>query len=350
MEKLIGHSRILDFLKNACDQDRLANLLLFSGKEGIGKKLMAKKLARDLLCENDDDRQKFDKGYHSDYHLYEPEGKLGLHSVDSMRQLCKEVYLYPNEAKRKLFIIDEVDRMLPVSANALLKTFEEPAENSTIIIISAHPERLLPTIISRCQRILFQPLNKDDLREILNDKVPEVELETLIKQAHGSASEAFQIWNEGKTQDKNPLIDILSGKYQGHYLHFKEALQKLLEKANEQKTESQEIELTAFQKLQLKKSQEGAQSMKSSFLIDRFFKDIIYWYRDLHLLKETPKLSENLYNKASQKNLESILNSNLNIPDIEDVMEYIQDARNGVQRAIKHDACLETLCLKLALV
>ncbi len=82
-------------------------------------------------------------------HLY-PEGKSRRHPIEAIRTLIEEANLLPFESERKVFIIHEAERMLPSSSNALLKTLEEPPSFVTIILISAQPEALLPTVASRC--------------------------------------------------------------------------------------------------------------------------------------------------------------------------------------------------------
>lgn len=80
-----------------------------------------------------------------------PEGKISLHTVERMRELKGEVYLPPYQSERKVFILHEADRMWPQSSNALLKTFEEPNPTSILVLTTSRRERILPTIISRCQ-------------------------------------------------------------------------------------------------------------------------------------------------------------------------------------------------------
>lgn len=82
---------------------------------------------------------------------YRPEGKASLHTVERMRELKEEVYLPPYQGLCKCFILFEADRMWPQSSNALLKTFEEPADNVFLVLTTLRREKVLPTILSRCQ-------------------------------------------------------------------------------------------------------------------------------------------------------------------------------------------------------
>ncbi len=78
-----------------------------------------------------------------------------MHSIESVRNFIHEVSMAPYGSKYKVFIIHDAERMLPTSANALLKTFEEPSKNSVIILISNHADILIPTILSRCTVVRF---------------------------------------------------------------------------------------------------------------------------------------------------------------------------------------------------
>lgn len=126
--------------------------LLFVGMD-VGE--IAFRFAVDLIGSATSRPISRDSHNHPDLHLYHPEGKTGMHSISSLRKLKQEIILSPFEGKWKVFIIHEAERMLPTSANALLKTFEEPPEYSVIILLSSFPEKILPTILSRCQTIYF---------------------------------------------------------------------------------------------------------------------------------------------------------------------------------------------------
>lgn len=140
--------------------EKTPHALLFEGPKGGQKGEFADAFARTLL--------KTEKKDPPDLrHLY-PEGKAHHHPMDNIKQIIKEVALPPFEAKRKVFIIHDADRMLPSSANALLKTLEEPTGDAVIILVSSYPERLLPTVTSRCFRVPFSPFSqkeKEDLSE-----------------------------------------------------------------------------------------------------------------------------------------------------------------------------------------
>ncbi len=155
------------YLKKLSKNPSSSRSLLFAGNDKKLKEEESINFAKALL----DDHGKVDLGIHPDLHILKPEGKIGLHSIASIRRLIDEVYLPPTEAPCKVFVIFDADRMLPTSANALLKTFEEPAERTFIILLAPSPRNLLPTIVSRCQTLYFPQIHISEEKDQIEDKI-----------------------------------------------------------------------------------------------------------------------------------------------------------------------------------
>lgn len=132
-------------------QGTLPQVLLFSASSQEALLTYAKECAKKLLGAQH--ALRIDSGNYPDIHLYQPDSASGLHSMASMKALIQESALTPMEAPMKLFIIDEAERMLAPSSNALLKTLEEPEDDCYIWLCTTHPELILPTIRSRCRYI-----------------------------------------------------------------------------------------------------------------------------------------------------------------------------------------------------
>jgi DNA polymerase III delta prime subunit len=98
---------------------------------------------------------KINSGNHPDLHLIEPEKKSHLHPVASIRQIIAEMGMPPFQAPQKIFLILEAEKMLSTTANTLLKTLEEPAADTWFILVTKHPDRLLPTVMSRLSPVQF---------------------------------------------------------------------------------------------------------------------------------------------------------------------------------------------------
>ncbi len=172
-DQIIGHERQKDILRRAVSSGRLAHAYLFEGPEGIGKRLMALALVRAIFCENGNGCgecppcRKVDHHNHPDLHLFEPDGQQI--KIEQIRTLQRELSFRPLEAKRKVCLIDQADRMNPAAANALLKTLEEPTGSTLIILLSSRPEALLVTVRSRCQRLPFSRLPQKAIEEALQN-------------------------------------------------------------------------------------------------------------------------------------------------------------------------------------
>ena len=181
-DELIGNLRVKAVLKRMLVADRLPGALLFTGEEGIGKKLFALEIARALNCRTPKDHEacgvcsscvrirKLNYPTRDDADewtqiIWTDHPDVGLVvapkrvlRVEQMRQIEKEANFRPFEGKARVFLIDEADKLNDASANALLKVLEEPPRTSYLILITARPAMLLPTILSRCQMIRFSPL------------------------------------------------------------------------------------------------------------------------------------------------------------------------------------------------
>jgi DNA polymerase-3 subunit delta' len=178
-EEILGQASAKEYLQNALLESRLPNTLLFTGPDGIGKKKTALLLASILL-----------KTSQVDLHILTPEGKIGAHSIESIREAIDISHSAPFEAPAKVFIIEFAERMQPAAANALLKTLEEPVLDSYWILLTSSPRDILPTILSRCVRVAFHPLTTQQVATILAKLGHPTDL---AKLAEGSISKALEL-------------------------------------------------------------------------------------------------------------------------------------------------------------
>ena len=185
-EEILGNDHIKAFLEKLIVTNQMPHAVLFSGPDGIGKLLFAKKIAGEMLGNH----ARVEKENHPDFHIIRPEGKSGLHSIEIIRQVIDKVHAAPFEAKAKIFLIIDAERMQPAAANALLKTLEEPNPDTVFILLTSGAQELLPTIRSRCRLFRFQPLSENDVASILIAKELPIHF---AKQAHGSAGRAIEL-------------------------------------------------------------------------------------------------------------------------------------------------------------
>jgi DNA polymerase-3 subunit delta' len=129
--------------------------------------------------------------------------------IEAIRSLQQQIYLRPYEARHKVFIINDAHRFTPEAANALLKTLEEPSKDSTIILVTARPEYLFKTVVSRCQVIKFYPLPIPTLEEILRTDyhLDQAAAHFLAYFCEGRIGKALRLKEQDILGEKNRVID-----------------------------------------------------------------------------------------------------------------------------------------------
>lgn len=170
-DEVVGQKHIVTTLKNAIANNRIAHAYLFCGPRGTGKTSIAKIFARTLNCTGENppcmecENCKLSlAGSHPDIIEIDAASNNG---VDEVRSLIERVNYSPMEGKYKVYIIDEVHMMTSGAFNALLKTIEEPPEHVIFIFATTEPHKVLPTILSRCQRYDFSKVTVQDIRSRL---------------------------------------------------------------------------------------------------------------------------------------------------------------------------------------
>lgn len=171
---VVGQGPIVQTLKNQVKSGRIAHAYLFNGTRGTGKTTTARILARAINCENPQDGEPC--GVCPTCQALSQENNLDIleidaasnGSVDQVRDLCAKVAYPPQACRYRVIIIDEVHSLSTSAAsfNALLKTLEEPPEHAVFILATTDPQKLPPTILSRCQRYDFKRIGTKDIAAI----------------------------------------------------------------------------------------------------------------------------------------------------------------------------------------
>ena len=216
---LYGHEAVWGRLCDALARDRLPHALLFTGPPGIGKALAARRLVARIACKGSGEAPCGDcegcmqiaAGTHADFSSIElPEGKKEI-GVELARRLKHFAQMRAVSASRKMAIVDDADRLSIAAQNALLKTLEEPPGHALLLLITARPGSLLPTVRSRCQRIAFHPLAEEQVRAFLQQTGHSAdEAGELAARADGSPGRALRLGETDAGGEHESLLRLLA--------------------------------------------------------------------------------------------------------------------------------------------
>ena len=199
LNNIIGNKEIKEYLETSIKENNILHSYLFLGTEGIGKRMLAEKFARAILCkENGKDYCTckscicFDGNNHPDYSLINREGETI--KIEKIREITKKVIEKPIVSERKVYIINDSDKMTKEAQNCLLKTLEEPPDFVTLILISANENLLLNTIKSRCMKLKFQDISSEELKKFAIEKLQYKDIsDNMLKSFGGSIGRAEKL-------------------------------------------------------------------------------------------------------------------------------------------------------------
>jgi DNA polymerase-3 subunit delta' len=182
MWQTIGQPEALALLRHSLKTGSLAHAYLFVGAAHIGKMTLALDLSRVLNCQGNEPPcgqcpscKRITEGKHADIRIIslnsakdsgDTKARVEI-SIDDIRELQHSASLPPFEGKYKLFIIDGAEYLSTEAANCLLKTIEEPPPQVIILLLTTEESRLLPTVVSRCQRVELKPMSSDEIEKVL---------------------------------------------------------------------------------------------------------------------------------------------------------------------------------------
>jgi DNA polymerase III subunit delta' len=225
--ELIGHQRQLAILRSALANERLHHAYLFVGPEGVGKRTIAMAFAKAIHCE----KRKGDfcgdcvncvriaDGNHPDVRVVGQLADKKEISIQQIREIERELNFRSFTGRRKIAIIDPATLMNPSAQNALLKTLEEPPQDSLIILIAPNSGGLLPTLRSRCLRLSFAPLARGEVAAYLRAKHGRTveDAEFLAAISMGSIGVAASLDKDELTERRQVWTGILSSLKVGDY-------------------------------------------------------------------------------------------------------------------------------------
>src|SRR5512137_2557574 len=210
-DDVVGQEHITVTLRNALRDGRMSHAYLFTGPRGTGKTSTARILAKAINCLAEDPATRpcnvcrictaINEGRELDLIEIDAASNRG---IDEMRDLREKIAFRPNEARYKVYIIDEVHMLTKEAFNALLKTLEEPPPHAVFVLATTEPDRVPETVRSRCQRFDFRRIGTNDIVKHLNDLV-----QREGRRAEPEALAAIARRSTGSMRDSISLLDQL---------------------------------------------------------------------------------------------------------------------------------------------
>jgi DNA polymerase-3 subunit delta' len=347
-DTFLGNARIVAGLRRMASEDRLPQTLLFAGPEGVGKATLARLLAAALNCERAagpdpcgrcsicrrilaDDlslpeyRKLFEErarlapekrkdaplivSSYPEFLTFPPDGPLAQISIDQIRKLKDYAQYGPSQGRRRLFLIDQADRMDPAAANSLLKTLEEPPPYLILVLTATNAFDLLPTIRSRAVPFHFAPLTREEMERFLagrSEIAPSVRAR-LVAWGQGSPGRALAMDIEAFERRRRAMLALLSGRF-AELLPYTEAIGR-------SKQEKLEAQLDALYGL----------------------------LRDVLCLKHG---SPNLVNEDLQEELAGLA-ARVDVDWLEEAVARVDELNNLIRRNIQKQIALEALAVSL---
>ncbi|MBI5125777.1 MAG: DNA polymerase III subunit [Planctomycetes bacterium] len=235
--RVISQTHAVSYFQGVISRGRLGHAYVFYGPEGVGKALFARELAKALFCQtkggastpgglppNDacdvcNPCRKVDSGMHPDLYWVAPlEGKRDI-AIRQIRDLEDRAYLKPLEANRRVFVLEDADKMTEEASNCLLKTLEEPPPGTLFLLTTTSVPSLRRTILSRCQMVWFQPLPTEVVRGLIDGGKPEgpsttdrakaLSLQMALLLSCGSPGRAAKLREERVTSHIDRFLEML---------------------------------------------------------------------------------------------------------------------------------------------
>ena len=320
-DRIIGHERQIENLKNAINKNSVSHSYLFEGEEGLGKKKTALAFSKTLLCKGEKDQPcnicssciKFDSENHPDFKIIVP-NKKGTIVIEEIEKIINAVSTSPFEGKRKVFVIDDSHAMNMEGMNTLLKTLEEPPSFMNIILVTSISNKLLPTILSRCQRIRFYPVENTKIMKLLEEeKSLDKDRSAFIADfAKGSIGKSIEIArSEEFFNRRNEVISIIDDILKGDETKGLSAVKFF----NDNKDD-----------------------------IHGILDIMLYWFRDLLIYKEVGRTNL-IINKDKLEILSK--QSSIDFNKINDIMKKIENTRVNIKNNVNFALSIETMLLNI---
>ncbi len=220
-DALLGNDRLKENLKRSLARGHISHFYLICGPEGSGKRTLARLLAAAILCRGEDRPcgeclacRKVYSGAHPDFITVDDPEKKTV-PVELIRQARADIYVRPNESEYKIYLFPRAQDMGLPGQNALLKVLEEPPAYGVFLLLADNPDKLLPTVRSRCVELRLQALEKPLLEARLRERFPQAEdgdIEAAIARSGGFLGQAAALLGKEPPPQTKSLVEALTAR------------------------------------------------------------------------------------------------------------------------------------------
>ncbi len=322
-EDIIGHEQIIEHLQNAIELDKVSHAYIINGEKGTGKILIADAFAMTLQCEKQGrvpclkcrSCKQTLSGNQPDI-IHVSHEKPNTISVEEIRsQLNNDIEVKPYSSPRKIYIIDEADKLTIQAQNALLKTIEEPPAYAVVILLTCNSDALLPTILSRCVQLNIKPVQDKVLKRYLMErlKVPDYKADLSVAFARGNVGKAVALASsENFDMIKKDALDML------RYLEDMEIYEVVewVKKISDYKLE-----------------------------INDFLDILTVWFRDVLLFKATNDVNMLIFKDEIQEIKKRAAHSSYS--GLEEIIGAIEKAKVRLNANVNFDLTIELMLLAI---
>ena len=320
---VVGHTEIIEYMKNAVKQDKVSHAYILNGPKGSGKKLLAKLFAQALQCENNGDepcnkchscRQAM-SGNHPDIIRVTHEKPNSI-SVDEIRvQINEDIQVKPYNGKYKIYIVPDADLMTVQAQNALLKTIEEPPSYAVIFLLTENADSLLPTICSRCVMLKLRNIKDKLVKKYLMEtlEIPDYKADVCTAFAQGNVGRAIMLANsEHFNEIKEEAIQLLKNIDTMEVSDLVEAVKRI----------------TAYK-----------------IEINDYLDILMIWYRDVLIYKATKNIDRVIFSEQLDYIKERAKKSSYE--GIETILNALEKAKTRLKANVNFDLVMELLLLTI---
>ncbi len=333
-DDIIGEEQLKTKMKSVAQSGKNSHAYVIVGEKRSGKTTLANCFVKALQCEGEGEKpcgmcmscMQMDVGAHPDviYVQHEKPGSIGIEDIKT--GVTDDIVIKPYRSEKKIYIIDDAQKMTVAAQNALLKTLEEPPSYAVIILITTSVEVLLPTILSRTVLLPVRPVKNDVIKNYLMKKMelPDYRADVIVAFARGNFGRALDlISDEDFEQKKQEAVDILKNLSRDDYGEiYKRAVE--LGKEKKDKKENKEDGNSHFAQL------------TDFFLV---------WYRDVLVYKATNQVQDLIF----REDIQYIKKVSKEIPyeNFDRIFEAIRKAGEMVRSNVSVETAVDLLFITI---